>query len=211
MWALCKLVKRVVKRGRPADVLADVLVTGNAAERSRIPVRARGGRDHADRHRCPLAPATGVATRLGGAGARRDWAAVRRRPPAARRRGRRSARHDGRQNLANFALDVDLVPAEQASRCGGRHDRPDGSTTHERVGCVPALLEGVAQQVGECARRQGVGNGTNRRREALANGMTMPPSSSRTRYRPVLRGKVDLTGQPAGERQADSGEGHRCR
>ena len=29
VWALCKLVKRVVKRGRPADVLDDVLVTGN--------------------------------------------------------------------------------------------------------------------------------------------------------------------------------------
>jgi membrane-associated phospholipid phosphatase len=29
VWALCKLVKRVVKRGRPADVLADVVIAGN--------------------------------------------------------------------------------------------------------------------------------------------------------------------------------------
>jgi undecaprenyl-diphosphatase len=29
VWALCKVVKRVVKRGRPADVLADVVITGN--------------------------------------------------------------------------------------------------------------------------------------------------------------------------------------
>ena len=39
--------------------------------------------------------------------------------------------------------------------------------------------------------------------------MTMPPSSSSTRYRPVLRGQVDLAGQPAGQRQADAGESHR--
>lgn len=35
VWALCKLVKRVIKRGRPADVLDDVVITGK-------PQRGRG-------------------------------------------------------------------------------------------------------------------------------------------------------------------------
>ena len=56
VWAVCKLVKRFVKRGRPVDCLDDVVITGEANEGVGFPSGHAAVATTLDRHRCAILP-----------------------------------------------------------------------------------------------------------------------------------------------------------
>ena len=102
------------------------------------------------------------------------------------------------------------LPAEHRRATSGDATAHAASTTHDGPGRSPQTAERLAQHVGERRRRQQRAPPPGSAPGSSPNGMTMPPSSSSTRYSPFCAARLISPRSRPAKRQADAGERDRA-